>query len=69
MGEIETYVISRWDRTGPDSPPGRFREVADYERSIDPAARVQLAGDFHTTGGIEQSLRSGQAAAGRVLTT
>lgn len=69
LGDIETYAISRWDRTGPDSPPGRFRAIAEYERAIDPAARVQLAGDFHTTGGIEQSLRSGQAAAVRILAT
>lgn len=69
IDDIEAYEISRWDRTGPDSPPGRFREIAAYERSIDPSAPVQLAGDFHTTGGIEQALRSGQAAARRVLAT
>jgi hypothetical protein len=46
--------------------PGRFREVAKYQKTINPHARVQFAGDLDPIGGVNAALVSGHKAAKRV---
>jgi hypothetical protein len=59
-------MIGRWERVVPIMGPGRFKHVAAYQRSIDPRARVQFAGDLEPIGGVNAALVSGDKAAKRV---
>ena len=46
---------------------GRFKQIVAYEKSIDPAARVQFAGDLDPISGVNAALVSGRKAAERVI--
>lgn len=63
---LETYEIGRWRRVVPIMHKGRFKQIDAYMRSIDPAARVQFAGDLGPIPGVNAALVSGKAAAGRI---
>jgi protoporphyrinogen oxidase len=64
--EVVDYEIGRWPVVVPKMNQGRFREIALYEQSIDPSARVQLAGDLAPIGGVNAALVSGKKAAARI---
>lgn len=64
--DVADYAIGRWPRVVPVMKPGRFKQTLAYERSIDPAARVQLAGDLDPIGGVNAALVSGKKAAARI---
>lgn len=66
-GDVADYAIGRWPRVVPIMKPGRFKETAAFERSIDPAARVQLAGDLDPMGGVNAALVGGKKAAARII--
>jgi len=65
-GDIEDFMIGRWERVVPIMKKGRFKAVAKYQKSIDPTARVQFAGDLDPVGGVNAALVSGQKAAKRI---
>jgi protoporphyrinogen oxidase len=65
-GEIEEHVVARWDKVVPVMSPGYFKRIAAYERAIDPADRVQFAGDLDPVAGLNAALVSGQKAAARM---
>ena len=64
--QVEDVMIGRWERVVPIMPAGRFKQVATYQKSIDPRARVQFAGDLDPIGGVNAALVSGGKAAKRV---
>lgn len=66
-GDVEDFMIGRWKRVVPMMGKGRFKQVAAYQASIDPAARVQFAGDLAPIGGVNAALVSGDAAARRII--
>ncbi|MUL65932.1 hypothetical protein BOO86_15760 [Mycobacterium sp. CBMA 234] len=63
---VADYEIGRWRDVVPIMTKGRFKSVDQYMRAIDPADRVQLAGDLGPIPGVNGALVSGQAA-GEVL--
>jgi len=65
-GQVEDVMIGRWERVVPIMQAGRFKHVAKYQKSIDPRARVQFAGDLDPIGGVNAALVSGDKAAKRV---
>jgi protoporphyrinogen oxidase len=64
--DIEDVMIGRWERVVPIMAPGRFKQVAQYQKSLNPAARVQFAGDLAPIGGVNAALVSGEAAGRRI---
>lgn len=64
--DVEDLAIGRWPQVVPIMGRGRFKQIAEYEKSIDPNARVQFAGDLHPIGGVNAALVSGKSAAARV---
>lgn len=64
--DVEDAMIGRWERVVPIMAKGRFKQVAQYQRAIDPAARVQFAGDLAPIGGVNAALVSGDAAGRRI---
>jgi protoporphyrinogen oxidase len=64
---LEDCAIGRWPLVVPKMPQGRFKQIVEYQRSIDPRARVQFAGDLEPIGGVNAALVSGQKAARRIL--
>jgi len=65
-GQVEDVMIGRWERVVPIMQAGRFKHVAAYQKSVDPLARVQFAGDLEPIGGVNAALVSGGKAAKRV---
>jgi protoporphyrinogen oxidase len=63
---LEDYEIGRWRRVVPIMRKGRFKAVDAYMRSVDPAARVQFAGDLGPIPGVNAALVSGNVAAERI---
>jgi predicted NAD/FAD-dependent oxidoreductase len=63
---LETYEIGRWRRVVPIMKQGRFKAIDAFMRSVDPAARVQFAGDLGPIPGVNAALVSGKAAAERI---
>ena len=64
---LEDCVIGRWPIVVPKMPQGRFKQIVAYQQSIDPAARVQFAGDLEPIGGVNAALVSGEKAAKRMV--
>ncbi len=65
-GDVEDVMIGRWERVVPIMAKGRFKQVAQYQKSVDPKARVQLAGDLEPIGGVNAALVSGDKAGRRI---
>ena len=64
--EVEDFEIGRWPVVVPKMKQGRFKQIAAYEKSIDPASRVQFAGDLDPIAGVNAALVSGKKAAERI---
>ncbi|ORV54418.1 hypothetical protein AWC05_17610 [Mycobacterium florentinum] len=65
--KVVDYEIGRWRDVVPIMRKGRFHAVDRFMREIDPAARVQLAGDIGPIPGVNGALVSGQAAGDRIV--
>jgi len=63
---VEDHQIGRWRDVVPIMTKGRFKAVDAYMRSVDPAARVQFAGDLGPIPGINAALVSGREAGARI---
>ena len=66
VDKVEDVAIGRWPRVVPKMHQGRFKAIVEYQKSIDPAARVQFAGDLEPIGGVNAALVSGNKAAQRI---
>jgi protoporphyrinogen/coproporphyrinogen III oxidase len=65
--DLADHEIGRWREVVPIMSKGRFKDVDSFLRSIDPAARVQFAGDLVSPiPGVNASLLSGFAAGERI---
>jgi protoporphyrinogen oxidase len=64
--EIEDFMIGRWERVVPVMGQGRFKQVAQFQKSVDPQARLQFAGDLVPIGGVNAALVSGDVAGRRL---
>ena len=65
--DVADHEIGRWRNVVPIMKQGRFKAVDAFLRSIDPAARVQLAGDLVSPiPGVNAALVSGIAAGERI---
>jgi len=49
------------------SRPGTYRDLARFTAATDPAARVQLCGDYLSASTTNASLCSGERAASRLI--
>jgi len=78
LEEMETYFprisdhlqftrIYRWKDAMPMSPIGRARTVTQYRRSVDPATRVLLAGDYMGMAFTEGAAETGKWAADTLI--
>jgi oxygen-dependent protoporphyrinogen oxidase len=63
---VEFAEVTRWDRAGLAGEVGSQRRVAAIAAAIDPADRVQLAGEYLTIPGLEGSVVTAEQAAGRL---
>src|SRR5690606_29374879 len=64
---IEEALIQRWEYCALMVRPGIFKMMSAYKHSIDPRARVQLAGDFAPLSSVNTAVISGEAAAGTLI--
>lgn len=64
--DIVDVEVARWTQVVPFMQKGRFRQMAEYQRAMDPRARVQFANDLLPIGGVNAALVSGEKAARRV---
>jgi len=63
---VEDVEIGRWRDVVPIMRQGRFKAIDAYMKSVDPGARVQLAGDLGPIPGVNGALVSGTAAGQRI---
>jgi oxygen-dependent protoporphyrinogen oxidase len=64
-GTVEFAHVTRWRPAVVLSRPGTYRDLARFSAATDPAARVQLCGDYLSASTTHASLCSGERAAGR----
>ncbi|MFE3001694.1 protoporphyrinogen/coproporphyrinogen oxidase [Nocardia sp. NPDC059246] len=63
---VEHVEIGRWREVVPIMKKGRFKAVDRFMKSVDPDARVQLAGDLGPIPGVNGALVSGTMAGRRL---
>lgn len=66
-GTVESGHVWRWDPCTVARPVGQFRALAAFTGRLDPAAPVQLAGDYFAISTVESSVSSGERAAARLI--
>jgi oxygen-dependent protoporphyrinogen oxidase len=59
----EQIVVQRWENCALLVRPGIFGEMSTHYRSINPSARVQLAGDYAPFSSVNTAVVSGEKAA------
>lgn len=64
---VEVRNLERWKPALFRSEPGSYKKMAAFKASIDPHARVQLAGDYFSFTSTNASALSGDAAARRLI--
>ena len=64
---VEFAHVSRWRPAVVMSRPGTYRDLARFTAATDPAARVQLCGDYLSASTTHASLCSGERAAERLI--
>lgn len=64
---VEIRNLERWKPALYRSEPGSYKKMAAFKASIDPNARVQLAGDYFSFTSTNASALSGDAAAKRLI--
>jgi len=65
---VEFAHVQRWRPAVVMSRPGTYRDLARFSAATDPAARVQLCGDYLSASTTNASLCSGERAAERIIT-
>jgi oxygen-dependent protoporphyrinogen oxidase len=66
-GTVEFAHVQRWRPAVVMSKPGTYRDLARFTAATDPAARVQLCGDYLSASTTNASLCSGERAAERII--
>ena len=66
-GAVEFTHVQRWRPAVVMSRPGTYRDLARFSAATDPAARVQLCGDYLSASTTHASLCSGERAAERII--
>ncbi|MDQ1492627.1 MAG: protoporphyrinogen/coproporphyrinogen oxidase, partial [Actinomycetota bacterium] len=64
---VEFARVQRWRPAVVMSRPGTYRDLARFTAATDPAARVQLCGDYLSASTTNASLCSGERAAERII--
>jgi len=64
--QVEMTCVRRWDPCVSVRRPGGYKALRAFMAGLDPASRVQLAGDYFTSISSNGSLASGERAASRV---
>ena len=64
---VEFAHVQRWRPAVVMSRPGTYRDLARFSAATDPAARVQLCGDYLSASTTNASLCSGERAAERII--
>lgn len=67
LAQAEHVVTQRWPHCALLVRPGIFGEMSQHYRSINPKARVQLAGDYAPFSSVNTAVVSGEAAAQRLV--
>lgn len=63
---VDGYVW-RWDPCTVARPVGGFRALTEFTAGLDPASRIQLAGDYFAITTVDTSVASGERAAERLI--
>jgi len=66
-GARDMVSIVRWEKAIPNPAPGVYRAIHEMKRGLDPAGRIQLAGDYFTCTGQNSAIFWGQTAADNIL--
>lgn len=61
--DVRASVVSRWDPGLVASRVGTYAGLVDFHAHTDPAARIQLAGDYHAQTSVNASVAAGERAA------
>jgi oxygen-dependent protoporphyrinogen oxidase len=61
--DVRTSNVARWSPALVASRVGTYAELADFHAQSDPAAAIQLAGDFHAQTSVNASIAAGERAA------
>ena len=64
---IEVSLVTRWAPALFNSKVGSYQAMAEFKKQEDPAARVQLAGDYFSFSSTNASAISGDVAARRII--
>ncbi|WP_445181731.1 protoporphyrinogen/coproporphyrinogen oxidase [Pseudonocardia sp. Cha107L01] len=67
--DVRASVVSRWRPALVASEVGTYAGLVDFHAHTDPAARIQLAGDYHAQTSVNASVAAGAQAAERLINT
>ena len=67
-GTADFFEVKRWKHAIPWTKIGSYRQIARFNGAIDPAARVQFAGDYMSATGQHTAIQFGTQAANNLLT-
>ena len=67
VGQCDFTNVGRWQRAVPNPAPGVYRAMHEMKSRLDPASRIQLAGDYFTCTGQNSAIYWGNVAADNLL--
>ncbi|MDB5971492.1 MAG: Protoporphyrinogen oxidase [Hydrocarboniphaga sp.] len=66
-GQRDLSHVTRWPLAIPNPAPGYYRQIHEMKARIDPADRLQLAGDYFTCVGQNSAIYYGKQSAERLI--
>ncbi len=66
-GLVEDYYVHRWDYVAAMSHTGCYADLNRFVASLDPASRIQLAGDFYALASVNTAVTSGERCAQQLI--
>jgi oxygen-dependent protoporphyrinogen oxidase len=67
LGAVEFSHVTRWDRALPLTGVGAYRLIGEFNAAVDPADRIQFAGDYLSAAGQHTAIKFGGMAAARLV--
>lgn len=67
--DVRASAVARWKPALVASRVGTYAELVGFHARVDPAARIQLAGDYHAQTSVNASVAAGAQAAQRLAET
>ena len=64
---IEMTHVARWEKALPLTAPGNYRAIAAFNRSLNPASRMQFAADYMSSAGQNTAVSFGRRAADNLV--